>query len=37
MTGAPRVREVRAFVVRGGGGDYHDQAVTMGLTYKFGS
>ena len=26
MTGSPRVRQVRAFVVRGGGADYHDQA-----------
>jgi L-rhamnonate dehydratase len=26
MTGVPRIREVRASVVRGGGADYHDQA-----------
>jgi L-rhamnonate dehydratase len=26
VTGSPRIRQVRAFVVRGGGADYHDQA-----------
>ncbi|MEJ3746725.1 L-rhamnonate dehydratase [Actinomycetes bacterium KLBMP 9797] len=25
--GVPRIRQVRAFTVRGGGGDYHDQAA----------
>ena len=28
----PRIRQVRAFVVRGGGADYHDQAGGTGST-----
>jgi L-rhamnonate dehydratase len=27
VTGTPRIREVRAYVVGGGGGDYHDQGA----------
>ena len=27
MAGMPRIRRVRAYTVRGGGGDYHDQAA----------